>query len=174
MDVVIGDSAAQPQGSSEPGRAAAPAIHIRSIAERETPRHRTLSAPVDLAVAAEPRPDGEVLVHVTFLAPSDVSLAYRSLHEAIAVLVDVPELGLTGSALLLPLELQRADPGPNWLGVRPPAPDEVVGRLEGWCTAGVRVVGLERPATAWVRAAFRDRLSAACRVDLRPAPVGPT
>lgn len=144
-------------------------IDIRSIAERETPRHAALPPGVDLAVAAEQRPDGELLAHVTFLAPADVSLAYRSLHEAIAVLVDVPELGLASSALLLPLELQRADPGPNWLGLRPPAPDELVGRIGGWCTAGVRVDGLARPATAWVRAALRDRTSAACRVELQPA-----
>ena len=146
-------------------------IHIRSVAERETPRHVALPEGADLAVAAELRPDGELFVHVTFLAPEAVSLAFRSLHEAIAVLVDVPELGLSDSALLLPLELQRADPGPNWLGLRPPADDEVLGRIGGWCTAGVRVVGLERPVTAWVRAALRDRTSAACRVELAPAPV---
>ncbi len=146
-------------------------IHIRSIAERETPRHVALARGEDLAVATELRPDGELLVHVTWLAPEEVSLAYRSLHEATAVLVDVPELGLADSALLEPLELQRRDPGPNWLGLRPPSDDELLGRIGGWCTAGVRVVGLERPATAWVRAALRDRTSPACRVELRPAPV---
>ncbi|MBX3470132.1 MAG: hypothetical protein KF878_24920 [Planctomycetes bacterium] len=112
------------------------------------------------------------MVLVGFCAPRDVALAYARLHEAVALLVDIPDAGLFAAELLVDGEVHREPPGPNWRGAPPPA-DGFAGAYGGSATARIDVHGLTRPVTVYVRAALRDLVSPACAVEVRPpAPPG--
>ncbi|MCO5171067.1 MAG: hypothetical protein M9894_32485 [Planctomycetes bacterium] len=143
-------------------------VVITPAGRRTTPAHPTVTSP-GLAVVASPAGDGEVLALVGFCAPRDAALAYARLHEAVALLVDVPDAGLCAAELLIDREVHREPAGPNWLGA-PPPPDGFAGSFGGSATARIEVHGLTRPTTVYVRAALRDLVSPACAVELRPPP----
>lgn len=146
-------------------------VVIASAGRRTTPAHPSVTSP-GLAVTARPAADGGVVVLVGFCAPRDVAHAYARLHEALALLVDVPDAGLFAAELLVDHEVHREPAGPNWLGAPPPS-DGFEGALCGSATATVAVHGLTRPTTIYVRAALRDLVSPAAAVELRPAPGEP-
>jgi hypothetical protein len=143
-------------------------ISIEVRASRCTPAHAELDDDgPDLAVTTQVGAGGDLYVHVTFRAPTRVALSYESVREALALLVDAPDLGLTASDLLQERGLHRSPPARSWLG--PPAEDEPGGSIGGWVTAMVRLdPPPAKPTTLYVRAALRDQVSAPVRVEVAP------
>jgi hypothetical protein len=146
-------------------------LHVRSgLGSDDHPAVAGEGAAV--ALVAERTAAGAVRALVSFQAPAEVALTLRSLREAMALTADVPELGLCASWLLLDVPPPGIRRGPNRVGPAPsPAPELVMG---GQATAEVVLDPRpDRPVTLWLRAAFRDVVSAPCKVELGPRPQGP-
>lgn len=128
---------------------------------RRTAAHPPLEAdgPV-LALSTQVQAD-LMVVRVSFRADARLASDYPSLHEAVALAVDLPDLGRCESSVLT--DPERSAEGPAW------TEDDAApaGAVEGWLTAHVRLdPRLPRPTTLYVRALLRDACSAARRVDL--------
>jgi hypothetical protein len=140
-----------------------PLTTITIGSRRETDAHPALvPGGPDLAVAATLEPDG-LVARVSFRCDAALAAALgRPVEEAVALLVDLPDLGRGESSLLTDGER---------LGGGGEAPGGVAeGTLEGWVTARVRLdPALPRPTTLYLRAALRDACSAPLRIEL-PSP----
>lgn len=143
-------------------------LRIRLLSGVGTDRHPALDGAA-VAVSAEVAGKAAVRARVSFQAPAAVARSLRSLRAAVALVAEVPALGVVESRLLVD---DVAPPGaagrPNRRGPPPaaPAPGSLVG---GQATAEVVLdPPPDRPITLWLRAALLDELSAPCKVELGP------
>jgi hypothetical protein len=147
-------------------------VRIKPVGLRRTPAHPTLEPDgPDLAITTELGEPGEVLAHIAYRTPSVVAWQYRRVREAMAVLVDLPDLGVCASECLVEHEMHRVDGGSNWVGAKAGTP--ALAGTEGGCvSAAISVDGpTDRPLSLIIRAAFRDQLSTPSRIEVPiPAP----
>lgn len=120
------------------------------------------------AVAAQVTPAGTILARVSLQVPYPIALTYEHLPEAVALIVEVPAHGVCRSDLLVDRDERRIRPyGPSRREGPVNAPEGLLLLVQA--TAEVELSPPpDRPLTLYVRAAFRDALSAPCRVDLDP------